>query len=417
MSVQYIQFLASNSRFLAFGFVMALASTFGQTFYIAMFSGEIRNEFGLSHGDFGTLYAIGTVTSGLLIIWVGRIIDIVDLRLYAVVLCAAIATACLALSLAEGVIMLTVAIFLLRLAGQGLLSQAATVSMARYFTENARGRAVSIAALGFPSGQALFPVASVLLRDTGTMPWRDIWMFSAAALIVLLAPILLVLLKGHGARHVAFLERAGAARGRLSGAAQRQWTRLQVLRDSRFILAMPALLAPAFIVTGLNLHQVHLVESKGWALSLYASSFVIYSVCQVGMSVVTGILVDRVGAIRLTPYYMLPLAAATFVIAGFDAPLTVVAFMALAGISGGAGAIIIATVWAELYGVLHLGGIKAMVAGLQVISSALGPAVFGWLIDEGVDVETVSAASGVYAVSGCLLLAMLFRPRRLRIFR
>jgi MFS family permease len=68
------------------------------------------------------------------------------------------------------------------------------------------------------------------------------------------------------------------------------------------------------------------------------------------MSVVTGMLVDRYGAVQITPFYMLPLVGATFVIAGFDSPLAIIAFMALAGITGGAGATIVSTIWVELYG-------------------------------------------------------------------
>ena len=407
----YVAFLGDNARFLGFGLCLALISTFGQTFYIAMYSGEIRQEFGLSHGVFGNVYAIGTLVSGFLIIWLGKVIDRIDLRLYVVLLCIAMAGACLVLAAARDIIMLTVAIFLLRISGQGLLSQAATVSMVRYFPEGARGRAVSIAALGFPGGQALFPVMSVMVRELAAIPWREVWIYSAIALVLLLPPLLIWLLRGHGARHQALLARTGGIRDRALGAISGQWTRLEVLRDRRFLLAMPAMLAPAFIITGLNLHQVHLVESKGWSLSIYASSFAIYGICQVGMSVVVGGLVDRFGAVPLTPFYMVPMVAATFVIAGVDAQGAVFAFMALAGVSGGAAATIISTIWAELYGVVHLGSIRAMVAGLQVISSALGPAVFGWLIDAGIAIDTIAAAGGVYALGGCLLLAGIFRQQ------
>ena len=79
-------------------------------------------------------------------------------------------------------------------------------------------------------------------------------------------------------------------------------------------------------------------------------------------------------------------------------------------VTGGATATIISTMWAELYGVLHLGSIKAMVAGIQVIASALGPAVFGLLIDVGIGIEEISLVCGAYAFFGCILLAVLFRP-------
>lgn len=413
--MRYIRFVKSNVRFLSFGFLLAFISTFGQTFYIAMYSGELRAAFELSHGDFGTVYAIGTVASGLLIIWLGKMIDRFDLRFYALALCGAMAVACLTLSLAHGIIMLTFAIFLLRISGQGLLSQAATVTMARYFPKNQRGRAVSIAALGFPSGQAVFPVASVSLL--GILVWREAWLYSACVLVVLIPPLILLLLKGQGRRHAELLKHTRQVSAQAADGSHRQWTRSQVLRDPRFWLAMTAMLAPAFIITGLNFHQVHLVEVKGWQLSVYASAFAVYATCQVGMSVITGMLVDRFGTLRLTPIYMLPMVVSTFVVAGFDHPSAIFAFMILAGTSGGAAATIVSTAWAELYGVLHLGSIKAMVAGLQVMASALGPPVFGVFIDSGVSIEVISAVCGAYALGGCITLAAIFQPRLLRFWR
>ena len=413
--MQYLRFVKSNLRFLGFGYLIAFISTFGQTFYIAMYSAQLRETFGLSHGDFGNIYAVGTLSSGLLLIWAGKMIDRVDLRLYAVLLCVGMSVACLVMAFTQNWMMLVLAIFLLRFAGQGLMSQAATVTMARYFDEFTRGRAVSLAALGFPSGQALFPAMSVVVLTM--LPWRNVWLISATIVLIVIPPAVLWLLKGHDARHKVFLERAGVLRDRVADAARRQWTRGQVLRDPRFLLAMMAMMSSAFIITGLNLHQIHLVESKGWDLSIYASSFFIYAICQVGMAMVTGMLVDRYGAVTLTPFYLLPLVCSTLVIAIFDSQATIIAFMVLAGTSGGAGATIVSTVWAELYGVLHLGSIRAMVAGIQVISSALGPAVFGWLIDGGISIEVVSIFCGAYAFGGCILLAALFRPRLLLFWR
>lgn len=404
----YLYFLKENLRFIGFGYLAALVSTFGQTFYIAMYSGELRTTFNLSHGEFANIYAFGTLSSGLILIWLGKLIDRVDLRFYAVCLCIGLAGACLIMSTAQGVITLALAIFFLRLMGQGLLSQTATVTMARYFDDFSRGKAVSLAALGFPSGQAVFPFASVLVLTLLT--WREVWVISAVFLVVIAPLLLLWLLKGHKKRHLTFIERGATQNQDGGNYGRKQWTRSQVLKDIRFFLSMMALMSSAFIITGLNFHQVHLTEVKGWNLGFYASCFSIYAVCQVAMSIVTGMLVDRFGALSLTPFYMLPMVCSTLVIAFLDASWTIMMFMALAGVTGGATATIISTMWAELYGVLHLGSIKAMVAGIQVIASALGPAVFGLLIDVGIGIEEISLVCGAYALFGCILLAVLFRP-------
>ena len=47
-----LSFILSNARWLAAGFVLALGSCFGQTFFIGVFGASIREEFSLTDGDF-----------------------------------------------------------------------------------------------------------------------------------------------------------------------------------------------------------------------------------------------------------------------------------------------------------------------------------------------------------------------------
>ena len=60
---------------LSFGFFVTLASSFGQTYFIAIFGPEIQAEFGLSHTVWGTVYLIGTICSALLLTYTGSLID------------------------------------------------------------------------------------------------------------------------------------------------------------------------------------------------------------------------------------------------------------------------------------------------------------------------------------------------------
>ena len=155
-------FIAANRRFLSFGILMSLFSSFGQTYYIAMFSAEIRGVFDLSHGDFGEIYAYATLASGTTLIWLGRKIDHIDLRFYSVLVCVGLIAACLMMSQVSSVVMLGLAIFTLRLFGQGLMSHTAVTSMARYFHER-RGLAIGLASTGHAIGEAMFPYMAVIL--------------------------------------------------------------------------------------------------------------------------------------------------------------------------------------------------------------------------------------------------------------
>jgi len=400
-------FIIANRRFLAFGVLLSLFSSFGQTYFIAMFSAELRGVFDLSHGDFGEIYAYATLASGATLIWLGRQIDHIDLRLYSAAVCVGLVVASVLMSVTSSVAMLGLAIFALRLTGQGLMSHTAITSMARYFHER-RGLAIGLASTGHAAGEALLPFMAVTL--IAALGWRETWMAVAAALALITVPLILWSLKGQAARHRRHLDHMAALHGAAVSAAP-QWTRRDMLGDSRFYLLLPAVLAPSFILTGLFFHQVHLVASKGWSLTWFAAGFVVYAGATVAGSLGVGSFIDRVSATRLMRFHQLPLAAGLLVLAAFDAQPVMFVYLFLAGISTGANFTVVGAVWAELYGVAHLGAIRALTSALMVFSTALAPVTMGRMIDAGVSMEAIAVLSAIYAAAGMGLVAVAFRRR------
>lgn len=392
-------FLWANRRFLAFGVLLAFFSSFGQTYFIALFGAEVRGAFALSHGDFGAIYAAATLASAAALIWAGRKIDDLDLRLYTALICAGLIVACASMALVPAAWALFGAIFLLRFTGQGLLSHTAITSMARYFAEN-RGKAISVASMGFPAGEAVLPIVAVSM--IAAFGWRETWGAVAATLAVILLPLMLWLLKGHGERHRTWDEATRSARE--SDDARRHWSRGEVLRDPRFYVLLPSVLATSFIVTGVFFHQVHIVEAKGWTMTWFAACFAAYAAAQTAASLATGILVDRFGGYRLLRYYLLPLVAALVGLGLATHALVALWFMVLAGLGSGAVAVVHGAVWAEIYGLKHIGAIRALSTSLMVFSTALSPAILGWLIDAGIGVEALMLGCAAYAGLAALLV-------------
>ena len=58
-------FLRDNARWIAGGLCFTFFSSFGQTFFISLSAGHIREEYGLSNGGWGTLYMVATLASAL----------------------------------------------------------------------------------------------------------------------------------------------------------------------------------------------------------------------------------------------------------------------------------------------------------------------------------------------------------------
>jgi sugar phosphate permease len=388
-----LSFLRAHGRLLGFGVLMTFCSSVGQTFFISLFSGEIRAAFALSDGDFGSLYAIGTLTSAAVLLWAGRLVDRLPLPVFAAAVLLLLGATCLLMGAVWNAGALVVALFGLRLFGQGLASHSAVVAMGRYF-EAQRGRAVSVATLGHTLGEASLPavaVAALALAD-----WRQLWSGTAVILFALV-PLVFLLLKGQRARDAAFhAERQGRGAGsdRALGAA---------LRDPGLWLRLPALLASPFIGTGLIFHQVHLAATKGWPLSLMAGSFTVFAACSLATLLLTGPLVDRFGARRLVPVILVPLTLGCGILAAGDAPIVATLFMGLLGVTTGSGAVLLGALWAELYGVTHLGAIRAFATSAMVFSTGLAPAFMGLLIDHGLTMESIALGCAAY----CLLASVV----------
>ena len=394
----YVRFAVENRRFLAFGFLVAVSSSFGQTFFIGVFGPDLRAEFGLSHGDWSLVYMAGTLASALVLPWSGRLIDRLDLGVFTVAVFVGLAAACFVTATAGHIALLVFAVFLLRQFGQGLMSHTSVTSMVRYFDAD-RGKAISLGSVGFSAGQAVLPFLAVLA--IAAVGWRPTYGATGVALL-LAVPGVLWLLKGHGKRHQRHLD--VLARPALEQAVGRQWTRTEVLRDPRFYVLLLGIEAPPVIVTALFFHQLHLADVKGWTHGWITGNYLVYSVAALATMLVAGRLVDRFGALRLVPLHLLPLGVGLLILAAFDAPLWASVYLLAMGITNGLTLTSVAAMWAELYGVRNIGAIRSLVAATMVFASALGPPFMGMLIDAGIRMDVICLIFATYTVAGTGLI-------------
>ena len=395
--MNYLAFTVEHRRFLGFGLLLAFGSSFAQTLFIGLFGADLRAEFALSHGEFGLVYSLGTLAGAAIVMWLGGLIDRLDLRLYTVLVAGGLVGAFFLVAAAPSAAVLVVAIFALRTSGPTLRHIAIT-SMARFFTAE-RGKAVSIIWLGLPLGEAILPAVAVTL--TAAIGWRMTWVALGVALAGGLIPISLWLLRGHEARYG---DGGGSAAGAAGGDAARHWSHREVLRDPRFWCFLPTVLAEAVIIVSLLLHQAYLASSKGWSPALMAAGFVGFAVSTVTATLVAGELIDRLSAVRLLPYYNLPLGGGLLLLAGFSEPAVAFAFLILAGVCTGANRSVSSALWSELYGATHLGAIRSVFLTIFMLATAAAPAFVGWLLDRAVSVETLSLLGAAYIAASTLLV-------------
>ncbi|WP_417513857.1 MFS transporter [Minwuia sp.] len=397
---------------IAFGAFMCLISSVGQTYFISLFGGELRAAFDLSHGEFGLIYMIGTIASGATLILFGRIVDFLSLNNSSFIVLLGLAGVAAFAGLAWSPVALTVAIFGLRLFGQGMSTHVGITAMARHF-QRFRGRAISIASLGHAIGVAASPAFVIFLL--AQMDWRQAW-FATAVLVIVLVPIVPLLLRGTGWRKPeAEVSVATAAAVRSTG-ARADYTLGQALRDPGLWLRLPALLAPAFISTGFFFHQVHLAASKGWDIDVMAYSFSAFAVATVLGLLIGGALVDWLSARRLVSVFLAPLAASCAVLWAGNAAWSAPVFLGLMGFGAGLTQVLLGALWAELYGVRYIGSIRSFATAMMVFSTGLAPFIMGAAIDVGVTMERIAVWSALYCVGASVFSTMAARAfeRRLR---
>lgn len=400
----YARFLYDNRRLLTFGVLLCGLSGSGQTYLIALFGPALRAEFGLGNAAFGGLYSTATLASGLLLLWAGALVDRMPLARFTTLVIGGAALGALLLAASPAWWVAGMALFLLRLCGQGLMTHLAQTSMARYF-DAGRGKALGLAALGLPLGEAVFPL--LVVAGITLLGWRMTWLTIAAVLLASL-PLLLALIR----------RPASAAVGSVSPPSDRardpavSWRRREVLRDPRFYAVLAALLAPPFIVTGLFIHQASLAAAKGGTLSHLAQSFVFYAGGHVLALVAAGPLVDRFRSPLLLPVMLGPMALAVGLLSVFEGGWLAPVYLGLAGLTVGGAATLFGAIWPRLYGVRHLGAIRAVAQAAMVLATAMAPALIGALLDQGSGWPPITATMLVYLLVTTVMAAAALRGRR-----
>lgn len=392
----FLKFLTLNARWLSAGAVLTLLSSFGQTFFISIFAGEIRGQFDLSHGAWGGIYALGTTASAVVMVWAGGLTDVLRVRILGPVVLCGLAGACLAMAFNPYLWALPFIVFALRFFGQSMASHLAVVAMARWFVAT-RGRALSVASLGFAFGEATLPIVFVSLM--AVMDWHLLWV--AATVISLCGIPVLVRLLSQERTPQSIAQSADRL-----GMHGRNWTRSQVLCHPLFWFMIPALLGPAAFNTAFFFHQVRFSEIKGWSHIQLVSLFPLYTATAVIAMFASGWALDRIGTARLMPFIQVPMAI-SFLLFSYASGSGILSLgLILLAVTTGANATLPNAFWAEFYGTAHIGTIKALAAAVMVLGSALGPGLTGLLMDVGIGLERQFITIATYFIGTTALMVI-----------
>jgi predicted MFS family arabinose efflux permease len=388
-----------NFKIILFGFIFTFFSSFGQSFFLGLFNTPIRNELGITHGQFGNIYAAATIFSSLLLIWVGKKIDDYKILNYSFFVIILLFFSSLIFSLINSIYLLAMGIFLMRFSGQGLMSHTSTTTISRFF-ERSRGKALSTAWFGLSTAEFILPVLITYLLLIYS--WRFVWQ-GIAIIVILFLPFIIF----NTIRSLQLDSREENIEQSSKKLEIKSWKRREVIKDFRFYIVSLNMLAMPWIATGVFVYQSFISESKMWEVYTIPKAFMVYSITSIVTLFISGFLVDRFTGRKLILYMNLPLLFALITLFYFDHEISAYVFLGLIGVSNGLANILGSSTWAEIYGVKYIGSIKALTTAFMVFSTAFGTAVFGLLIDKGFNIENIAFVGAAYVVISLALLILI----------
>lgn len=380
-----VGFLKKNRFLITYGLLLAFLSSFGQTFLISLYLPSIQKTFSLTDAGFSSIYAAATILSALLITWIGRFIDKVNIVKFTFFVIVGLCVTTLLFSLSYYLPVLFLAIFGLRLFGQGLLTHTSVTAMARFF-DKGRGKAISIASLGHPLGEILLPI--LMVTSIYSFGWRITGLLSVA-FIVCCIPLVLYLLR----HNTNFTQLRGYAPSKFSKDEENQTKPIQIMKSKAFWYLTPSMVVASSFGTGFLLFKLKMGLSFDWTPTFVAVGFTAYSVGGALANLLGGFLADRYSGKKMFVFYLLPAMTGFLCLTLSSNPWVYIALIGGIGISNGFGGTVKNVVLAEMYGTKIIGSVRSLFITIMVFSTALGPLLFGLLLDAGFNFSKIAFIS------------------------
>ena len=376
-------------RFLTYGAMMSFWSSIGQTFFISLFSLEIRTELSLSHGEFGAYYAVATMVSALTLFWLGKQADKVTVFHLSLITIIALALSGIFFSFVSGVFTLVCGLYLLRLFGQGMMTHVYSVAIARRYKAT-RGRALAITGMGINIAESVGPPIIVFM--TANMGWRQVWVIIPLIFFLSIVPFLSRLTKKTSLQEEIITESNDV----LNKPEKINFKRKDLLKNVEFwLVIIPVIAVPSFTITGILFHQIFLANEKSITLFNWSKYYAFYALTAIVGAFLSGFLIDWISARKTGFIGHLALLIALISLWLGEKSITLILFFSLFGLASGMIISNTNALLAEKYGTKWLGEIKAAAQPVTVGSSAISPIMLGIMIDKG------------YALTGIMLVLII----------
>lgn len=363
----------------------------GQTIGVSVFTDPVKDALGLSRNQFSNAYMIGTIASSLVIGRAGVWFDKYGARMVAFFAALVLALALFLCSWSVHMstfvkellnqdtwlipfTIMTLLFFLLRFAGQGVLTMASRNVIMMWFDKN-RGKVNMFSSVALSFGFSSSPLwVDFLIENSG---WQGAWQYLGFGLLG--ASVLIFFLYKNKPEEYGLLpdgvKTISEEEAKISN-DRKQFSLKEATATRAFWMYALILAFNSFFITGLTFHIVSIFASEGFPKADAISIFLPASVVAVSISTIANYLSDYL-QLRLYLYLMILggiVASVGFLFLSTAAgiPLLVAGF----GIMSGFFAVLNTIAWPRFYGRDNLGAITGKVMSFLILASALAPSVF-----------------------------------------
>ncbi|MEL6406671.1 MAG: MFS transporter [Chloroflexota bacterium] len=392
-----------------------VATAPGQSFTVSQFIDFFIEDFNMSRTEVTALFSTGTFVGSLCLPFVGRLVDRYGNRKMSVIIAALFATVLILFSLVAGPFTLLLSFFGIRMLGQGSLGLVSNTVIVEWF-KRLRGRVMSITLVSFAIFQSFY--VPWLQRQLETTDWRTVWIMLGIGVACSTIPLTWLLMRNTPEEHGLLpdgddvREQQPKTEEEIAAIEAESWTLNEVIKNPTFwVFVFGRIISPAW-GTGLILNMVSIFDELGHSAATAASNYALITIITAVMSIVFGVLVDR---LRPGLVMMLQLAAliASMALATFmTTPFLLLLYALTFGIMMGGGGVFDGAVWVNLFGRAHQGAIRGFVSTALVTGTAIGPILFGLSFDLTGSYNTVLWVGIALSVLGIIGALIMPQPER-----
>lgn len=406
------------------GALISAATAPGQTAGLSPLTDPLIRELGITRTDISFSYLLGTLAGAIALPFIGRGIDRWGARRVVLTAVIAFALALFGLSFVSDIYGLTAGFVILRMAGQGTLTLAATTAVVKAI-QHRRGLAIGLVSAIGSAGISLTPILVERLVSSGGIALA--WRIQSVSVLVIVLPMILLLPRHPGFPPARAEEAAASGDGGdigpdpASGSGEAGpgpsssplvtgWTPRAAARTPIFWVIAAALASTGMLSTALAFHQVSILTAQGLSATEAAANFIPQTITAILATLLAGSV-----AHRLDPRYAL--ATSMVLLAGALCFLPLITGLGMAVVYGlilgaatGAVMAVEPIALAHYYGTESIGGIRGIITSINVGSTALGPILFSLGRDLTGNYSATSLVAAVLPLAVAVTALLAPRP-------